>query len=93
MKNEVLSFSSVKDGVFRFYRGSRDKDSFISFIEEKKWKELEPVPGWKSPGAFHMSIVAGFFRISMSLKVCFKFSFKILSTIGISPLKMHYCRP
>ncbi|CAG0886922.1 unnamed protein product, partial [Darwinula stevensoni] len=58
----------VKDGVFRFYRGSRDKDSFISFIEEKKWKEMEPVPGWKSPGAFHMNIVAGFFRISMSLK-------------------------
>lgn len=26
----------VKDGVFRVYRGARDKDSFISFIEDKK---------------------------------------------------------
>ena len=27
-----------KDGVFRQYRGARDKDSFISFVEEKKWQ-------------------------------------------------------
>merc|ERR1711915_1141321 len=26
----------VKDGVFRQYRGARDKDSFISFVEDKK---------------------------------------------------------
>ena len=40
----VLFFSSLitdhppKDGVFRQYRGARDKDSFISFVEEKKWQ-------------------------------------------------------
>ena len=24
--------------MFRQYRGARDKDSFISFVEEKKWQ-------------------------------------------------------
>ncbi|KAG8163190.1 hypothetical protein JTE90_019474, partial [Oedothorax gibbosus] len=33
-------FSSVKDGVFRQYRGSRDKDSFISFVEKRNGRAL-----------------------------------------------------
>merc|ERR1712114_85897 len=36
----------VKDGVFRQYRGARDKDSFISFVEDKKWETVETL----SPG-------------------------------------------
>jgi hypothetical protein len=52
----------VKDGVFRQYQGSRDKDSFISFVEDKKWAKVEPVPFWQSPGSFHMTIVSEFFR-------------------------------
>ena len=36
---------SVKDGIFRQYRGARDKDSFITFIEDKKWSSIEPVSG------------------------------------------------
>jgi hypothetical protein len=35
----------VKDGVFRQYRGARDKDSFIAYIEEKKWSGVEPISG------------------------------------------------
>ena len=34
----VLKCEPSKDGVFRQYRGARDKDSFISFVEEKKWQ-------------------------------------------------------
>ena len=30
--------NNLQDGVFRQYRGARDKDSFISFVEEKKWQ-------------------------------------------------------
>merc|ERR1719481_679457 len=30
----------VKDGVFRQYRGAKDKDSFISFVEDKKWWDM-----------------------------------------------------
>lgn len=58
----------VKHGEFRQYRGSRDKDSLISFIEEKKWKEVEPVSAWKHPNSVQMSLVSSFFKMSMVLR-------------------------
>nr|CAD7604124.1 unnamed protein product [Timema genevievae] len=58
----------VLDGEFRQYRGSRDKDAFISFVEEKKWKQVEAVPGWKSPASIQMSIVSYFFKLSQVLR-------------------------
>lgn len=54
----------MKDGVFRQYRGSRDKDEFMSFIEEKRWEEIEEVPAWKSPASMQMSVVAQFFKVN-----------------------------
>lgn len=61
----------IKDGVFRQYRGPRDKDEFMSFIEEKKWQALEEISAWKSPSSIQMSIVAQFFKVRflLSLKV------------------------
>merc|ERR1712123_343718 len=58
----------VKDGVFRQYRGARDKDSFISFVEDKKWTGVEPISSWKSPDSFQMSLVPYFFKLSMVLR-------------------------
>jgi len=58
----------VKEGVFRQYRGPRDKDSLLSFVEEKKWQEVEEVPAWKSPGSYQMAVVSQFFKLSMSLR-------------------------
>lgn len=58
----------VKDGVFRQYKGSRDSNAFVSFIEEKKWQSIDPVSNWKSPDSFQMSIVSYFFKISMALR-------------------------
>merc|ERR1711923_179686 len=58
----------VKDGVFRQYRGARDKDSFISFVEDKKWTGVEPVSSWKSPDSVQMSLVSYFFKLSMVLR-------------------------
>lgn len=58
----------VKDGEFRQYRGSRDKDSLIQFIEDKKWKEVEPVSAWKHPNSIQMSLVSSFFKMSMVLR-------------------------
>merc|ERR1712042_195128 len=58
----------VKDGVFRQYRGARDKDSFISFVEDKKWTGIEPVSSWKSPDSIQMSLVSYFFKLSMVLR-------------------------
>lgn len=58
----------VKDGVFRQYRGPRDKEQFLSFVEEKKWMEAEEVPAWKSPGSYQMAVVSQFFKLSMVLR-------------------------
>lgn len=58
----------VKDGVFRQYRGARDKDSFISFVEDKKWTGVEPISSWKSPDSIQMSLVSYFFKLSMVLR-------------------------
>merc|ERR1719333_129207 len=58
----------VKDGVFRQYRGARDKDSFISFVEDKKWSGVEPISSWKSPSSVQMTMVSYFFKLSMVLR-------------------------
>lgn len=56
------------NGEFRQYKGTRDKDAFISFIEEKKWKSLDPVPGWQSPNSVQMTVVSAFFKLSQILR-------------------------
>ena len=33
----LSTYFHVKDRVFRQYHGARDKDSFISFVEDRKW--------------------------------------------------------
>jgi len=58
----------VKDGIFRQYRGARDKDSLISFVEDKKWSTVEPVSGWSNPDSVQMSLVSYFFKLSMVLR-------------------------
>lgn len=57
------------EGEFRQYRGSRDREAFMSFIEEKKWKAVEAIPSWKSPQSLQMSVVAYFFKLSQLLRV------------------------
>lgn len=42
---------SVKDGVFRQYKGTRDVNTFVSFIEDKKWQSIEPISSWKAPNS------------------------------------------
>lgn len=58
----------VKDGVFRQYRGSRSQDEFIAFVEESKWADVEPIPGWRDPSQVQMSVVSRFFKLSMLLR-------------------------
>lgn len=58
----------VKNGVFRQYRGPRDRENLLSFVEEKKWQEVEEVPTWKNPGSYQMAVVAQFFKLSMVLR-------------------------
>jgi hypothetical protein len=59
---------SVLNGEFRQYRGARDKDAFISFVEEEKWKSIDAIPSWKSPASVQMSVVSYFFKLSQVLR-------------------------
>lgn len=77
----MLLVFSVINGEFRQYKGPRDKDSFTSFVEEKKWEQVEPISNWKAPNSFQMSVVSSFFKLSQTLRVrTFYFFFDILST-------------
>lgn len=58
----------VKDGVFRAYSGARDKNDFITYVEEKKWSLYEPVPSYKHPNSPQMTVVAWFFKLSMFVR-------------------------
>jgi len=74
----------VKDGIFRQYRGARDKDSFISFIEEKKWTEVDIVPYWKDPRSSQMALVACFFKVLYTLTVTCVQTGKTLTTFLVN---------
>ncbi|XP_059607527.1 thioredoxin-related transmembrane protein 1 [Phlebotomus argentipes] len=58
----------VKNGEFRQYRGGRDINALMTFIQERKWKNVEPVSAWKKPDSIQMSIVSYFFKLSHFLK-------------------------
>lgn len=58
----------MKDGVFRQYTGNRDRDSLWSFVDEKKWKSIEPVSKWSHPASIQMTIISWFFKISMTIR-------------------------
>ncbi|XP_045464763.1 thioredoxin-related transmembrane protein 1-like isoform X1 [Harmonia axyridis] len=58
----------VLNGEFRQYKGTRDSESFMTFIEEKKYEQVEPVPSWKSPNSLQMTIVSSFFKLSQNLR-------------------------
>ncbi len=49
--------------MFHQYRGARDRDSFIAVVEERQWKEMESIPGWKYPDSYQMSLVSMFFKV------------------------------
>jgi len=58
----------VNDGVFRPYIGPRDKNDFISFIEDKRWTNIDPLPTYKHPDSAQMGVVAVFFKLSMAVR-------------------------
>ncbi|KAI1723980.1 thioredoxin domain-containing protein [Ditylenchus destructor] len=72
----------VKDGVFRQYVGPRDKNDFISFIEDKRWSLLDPVPSYKHPDSAQMGVVAVFFRLSMAVR---DLHTHLVENVGIPP--------
>ncbi|KAI8433791.1 hypothetical protein MSG28_015761 [Choristoneura fumiferana] len=58
----------VTEGEFRQYKGPRDVDSMLGYLEQKRWKQTEPVPAWKAPDSLQMGLVAQFFKLSQALR-------------------------
>ncbi|KAL9958405.1 hypothetical protein ACROYT_G035412 [Oculina patagonica] len=58
----------VKNGEFRKYEGSRSLKGFTDFISGQKWREIEPVPWWKSPSSHLMGCLGLMFKLSVILK-------------------------
>ncbi|XP_068752185.1 thioredoxin-related transmembrane protein 1-like [Montipora capricornis] len=58
----------VKNGEFRKYEGPRSLQAFTDFIKEQKWREIEPLPWWKSPSSFLMWCLGMTFKLSLFLK-------------------------
>jgi len=59
----------VLNGEFRQYKGSRDLETFITFIEDKKWSKIDPIPGWKSPSSLLMTLCSYFYKLSHYLRI------------------------
>ncbi|KAK7904090.1 hypothetical protein WMY93_016697 [Mugilogobius chulae] len=59
-----------KDGIFRKYHGARTKDDFLSFIDEQKWKSIEPISSWFGPSSFLMNAMSALFKLSMFIRRC-----------------------
>ncbi|XP_012234670.1 thioredoxin-related transmembrane protein 1 isoform X2 [Linepithema humile] len=70
----------VNDGVFRQYKSPRDKASLIEFVSKKTWTKVDPIPSWKSPTSYHMSILSQFFKLSQVLRVIHN---KLLEDFGL----------
>ncbi|RVE57615.1 hypothetical protein OJAV_G00218070 [Oryzias javanicus] len=59
-----------KDGIFRRYQGPRTKEDFLSFVDEQKWKTLEPISSWFGPSSFLMNLMSALFKLSMFIRRC-----------------------
>ena len=49
-----LLFCSVKNGVFRQYVSGRAEKELIAFVDDKKWKDVEPVSKWTAPDSIQL---------------------------------------
>ncbi|XP_013887254.1 thioredoxin-related transmembrane protein 1 [Austrofundulus limnaeus] len=68
-----------KDGVFRKYHGARTKEDFLSFVDEQKWKSIEPISSWFGPSSFLMNSMSALFKLSMFIRRCHNYMTEQLS--------------
>lgn len=66
--NLVLLISSIKNGEFRQFKGSRSLKGLMVFVKDQKWRDIEPLPWWKSPGSYLMGFLGLMFKLSVLLK-------------------------
>ena len=77
---------SVKDGVFRQFKGSRKVKDFLDFIEDKQWSRIEAMSWLQDPGSIQMGVLGYFFKLSYVLTEDYKFSAWVSFFIGATIL-------
>ncbi|MBN3278492.1 TMX1 protein, partial [Polyodon spathula] len=70
----------AKEGLFRRYLASRTVEDLQSYIREKKWESVEPVPAWKAPSSIGMTGMSWLFRLSVWLRHIHSY---LTETLGI----------
>ncbi|KAH3712115.1 thioredoxin-related transmembrane protein 1-like [Dreissena polymorpha] len=62
------SIYHVKKGVFRQYLGGRQETDLITYIDDKKWQDVQPVSKWLTPDSIQMGLVGLFFKFAMKIR-------------------------
>ncbi|XP_048733740.1 thioredoxin-related transmembrane protein 1-like isoform X1 [Ostrea edulis] len=62
------SLYHIKDGEFRQYKGGRKESELISFVDDKKWQEMDPIPWYFSPASIQMAALGEFFKAAMIVR-------------------------
>ncbi|XP_072045706.1 thioredoxin-related transmembrane protein 1-like [Amphiura filiformis] len=87
MITSLPSIYHVIDGEFRRYMGPRTENDIITFIEDRKFHDVETVASWRAPDSISMGIVSFIFKVSMKVRVFHnimteKYGFPIWVTYG-----------
>ncbi|XP_078000441.1 thioredoxin-related transmembrane protein 1-like isoform X1 [Glandiceps talaboti] len=68
MVTSLPSIYHVINGEFRRYMGPRSKDDLMTFVEERKHIEIEPVSSWRAPNSLAMGLLSWLFKVSMVVR-------------------------
>ena len=58
-----------EDGTCRKYDGSRDLDTLHAFLQDEKWRGVEPVAWWRQPTGWPMTAVSLLFIFSSQMQI------------------------
>jgi len=58
----------IKDGQYRVYDTSRDLNSLVEFIQNKKWEKIEPSSSWLTPNSFLIKMLSLLFKATLYFK-------------------------
>ncbi|XP_061173250.1 thioredoxin-related transmembrane protein 1-like isoform X1 [Saccostrea echinata] len=62
------SLYHIKNGEFRQYKGGRKESELISFVDDQKWQEVDPIPWYFSPASIQMAALGQFFKAAMAVR-------------------------
>lgn len=66
--SSLPSLYHIKNGQFRQYKGGRKETELVSFVDDKKWEELDPIPWYFSPASVQMAALGQFFKAAMAVR-------------------------